>query len=197
MSEGARDRAAVDLALEPYRPKIARHIRSIVRDRSDAEDLTQETLLRAHERLARLREPAGLGLWLYRIATRLCYDHLRRSARAREAAPGGAGGGEAAMDRIAGDGPDLDQVVDNAAMSACGEKLLEKLPDGHRAVLLLHDLQGLTSVEIARLLCCTPGSVKIRLHRARQRFREALQEECVLYRDERGVLLGSPRPRRR
>ncbi len=69
------------------------------------------------------------------------------------------------------------------------------IPDRYRAVLLLHDLQGLTSVEIARLLRCTPGSVKIRLHRARKRFREALERECDLYRDDRGVLLGSPKPR--
>lgn len=69
------------------------------------------------------------------------------------------------------------------------------LPDAWRAVLLLHDLQGLSSVEIARLLRCTPGSVKIRLHRARDRFREALERECQLCRDERGVLLGRPKPR--
>jgi DNA-directed RNA polymerase specialized sigma24 family protein len=60
-------------------------------------------------------------------------------------------------------------------------------------VLLLHDLQGLSSVEIARLLRCMPGSVKVRLHRARCRFRAALEKECHFYRDERGVLLGCPK----
>lgn len=196
MAEGARDGAAVDMALEPYRSRIARHIRSVVRDPGDAEDLTQETLLRAHEQLAMLREPKALGVWLYRIATRVCYDHLKRSTRAMEAAARGEEGREIRVERVAWDGPDLDQVVDNAAMSACGEKLLDTLPDGYRAVLLLHDLQGLTSVEIARLLRCTPGAVKIRLHRARQRFRAALEKECVLYRDDRGVLVGCPKPRR-
>jgi RNA polymerase sigma-70 factor (ECF subfamily) len=169
-----------------------------VRDRSDAEDLTQETLLRAHEQLASLRDPGALGVWLYRIATRVCYDHLRRAGspaapvdRRDDEGPRGA------EERIPDGGPGLDQLVDNAAMSACGEKLLETLPDAYRAVLLLHDLQGLTSVEIARLMRCTPGSVKIRLHRARCRFREALERECELYRDQRGVLVGSPKPRRR
>lgn len=198
VAAGATDGAAPDLALERYRTKIHRHIRSLVRDRSEAEDLTQETLLRAHEQLATLRDPGALGVWLYRIATRVCYDHLRRAAsppapddRRDDEGPGGA------EERIPDGGPDLDQLVDNAAMSACGERLLDTLPDAYRAVLLLHDLQGLTGVEIARLMRCTPGSVKIRLHRARRRFREALERECELYRDQRGVLVGSPKPRRR
>jgi RNA polymerase sigma-70 factor, ECF subfamily len=185
------------VALEAYRSRIARHVRSMVREPSDAEDLTQETLLRAHEQLALLREPEALGVWLYRIATRVCYDHLKRSARSIEAAVRSGDSGEMAVEGVAGDGPDLDLAVDNAAMSACGERLLDTLPDAYRAVLLLHDLQGLTSTEIARLLRCTPGAVKIRLHRARQRFRAALEKECVLYRDERGVLVGCPKPRRR
>lgn len=197
MVAGTPDRAAPEPALERYRTKIHRHVRSLVRDRSDAEDLTQETLLRAHEQLASLRDPGALGVWLYRIATRLCYDHLRREASSP--APDDRRGGAAAdrpEERVPDGGPDLDQLVDNAAMSACGERLLDTLPDAYRAVLLLHDLQGLTSAEIARLMRCTPGSVKIRLHRARGRFREALERECELYRDQRGVLLGSPKPRR-
>lgn len=197
MAPGHVDRAHVDLALEPYRPKISRHVLSLVRDESEAEDLTQETLLRAHEQLGKLREPAALGVWLYRIATRVCYDHLRRAGRSAVPEDRGGDEGPTAEERVAAGGPDAELLADNAAMSACGEKLLDELPDGYRAVLLLHDLQGLTSVEIARLLRCTPGSVKIRLHRARRRFREAVERECVLYRDERGVLLGSPKPRRR
>lgn len=185
---------ASERSLEQYRGKIRRHVQSLVRDQTEAEDLTQETLLRAHQQLARLRDPEALGVWLYRIATHVCYDHLRRGrslpgqnpreeerARADECVPDGR--------------PTLDQLVDHAAMSACGERLLDTLPDGYRAVLLLHDLQGLSSVEIASLLRCTPGSVKIRLHRARCRFRAALEKECHFYRDGRGVLLGCPKPR--
>jgi RNA polymerase sigma-70 factor (ECF subfamily) len=189
--------AALDASLERYRARIHRHVRSLVRDPGDAEDLTQETLLRAHAQLASLREPAALGVWLYRIATRLCHDHLRRVERPLPADEGAAGEPDRPEERVPDDGPGLDQLADHAAMSACGERLLDTLPDAYRAVLLLHDLQGLTSVEIARLTRTTPGSVKIRLHRARQRFREALERECELYRDERGVLLGSPKPPRR
>jgi RNA polymerase sigma-70 factor, ECF subfamily len=197
MTDAARGRAAVGPALEPYRARIERHVRSLVSDRSEAEDLTQETLLRAHEQLAALRDPGALGVWLYRIATRVCYDHLRKARLTGTGEVPSAGPDEERPEeRVPAGGPDAEWLTDNAAMSACGEELLDTLPDPYRAVLLLHDMQGLTSVEIAKLLACTPGSVKIRLHRARQRFREALERECQLYRDERGVLLGCPKPRR-
>jgi RNA polymerase sigma-70 factor (ECF subfamily) len=197
MADAAPGRASLG-PLEAYRAKLERHVRSMVRDRSDAEDLTQETLLRAHEQLGRLRDPGALGVWLYRIATRLCYDHLRkvRLASASDAPCDAEDEAERPEDRVPAGGPGAEQLADNAAMSACGERLLDTLPDAYRAVLLLHDLQGLTSVEIAELLGCTAGAVKVRLHRARVRFREALERECHLYRDERGVLLGSPKPRR-
>ena len=89
----------------------------------------------------------------------------------------------------------MEQLVEKAEMIACGEKFLDRLPDGYRTVILLHDLLGLSSSEIALLLRCTPGSVKIRLHRARARFRAALEAGCEFYRNERGTLVGEPKPR--
>jgi RNA polymerase sigma-70 factor (ECF subfamily) len=197
MVNAALGRAAVGPELEPYRARIERYVRSLVRNRTEAEDLTQEALLRAHEQLGQLRDVSALGVWLYKIATRVCYDHLRKARfEANGEVPRAELDEERPEERIPAGGPDAEWFADNAAMSTCGERLLDTLPDQYRAVLLLHDMQGLTSVEIATLLACTPGSVKIRLHRARQRFREALERECQFYRDERGVLLGCPKPRR-
>lgn len=185
--------------LDRYRARIHRHIRGLVRDPGDAEDLTQETFLRAHQRLDSLKEPAALGVWLYRIATHVCYDHLRRASRRR--APDGSPPDEEARRpeelELAAEGPSLDQLVERAEMSACGEEFLDKLPDGYRNVILLHDLLGLTGVEIARLLRCSPGTVKIRLHRARGRFRAALEAGCDFYHNERGVLVGIRKPPKR
>jgi len=180
-----------EAVFEQYRARIYRHIRSLVRNRADAEDLTQETFLRAHQRLESLKEPAALGVWLYRIATHVCYDHLRRVSRQPAQADDAAG----QLEELAVEGPGLDQLVEKAEMIACGEVFLDRLPDGYRTVILLHDLLDLSSVEIARLLRCTPGSVKIRLHRARARFRAALEAGCEFYRNERGALVGEPKPR--
>jgi len=191
--------APAEADFERYRDRIYRHVRRMVRSRADAEDLTQETFLRAHRQLAELRDPASMAPWLYRIATNACCEFLRPSLERRAHHPGPDGDGPERAEELelAAEGPGLDHLLDQAAMSACGAELLERLPPSYRTVLLLHDLQGLTSIEVARLLRCTPGAVKIRLHRARREFRVLLEAGCELYRDERGVLLGARKlPRR-
>ena len=72
---------AVD-EIEQYRTSVTRYIRYLVRDASDAEDLAQETLLRAHRQRSTLRDPAALESWLYQIATHISIDVLRQRARA-------------------------------------------------------------------------------------------------------------------
>src|SRR6185436_12112811 len=69
------------LETEPYRARVARYIRYLVHDASDAEDLTQETFMRAYHQQGTLRNPAALESWLYRIATHICIDRLRQRAR--------------------------------------------------------------------------------------------------------------------
>jgi RNA polymerase sigma-70 factor (ECF subfamily) len=73
-------------------------------------------------------------------------------------------------------------------MSACVQGYLNHLPDSYRAVILLHDMEGLTASEIAQLLGESLPTVKIRLHRARQKLRSALQSDCAFSHDERNVL---------
>ena len=193
------DRASFEALFEQHYSRIYRHVYGLVRNRGDAEDLTQETFLRAHDRLSTLREPAALGAWLYRIATRVCYDFLRAPSNRGAAGRAGQFGGTVGVEEaivVASDARSVEEVAAMAEMSACGEEFLEKLPQAYRTVIVLHDLFGLTSVEIARRLHCTPGTVKIRLHRARARFKAALTESCEFYRNERGVLVGGRKPKR-
>lgn len=189
MRVASPSRAPLEAEVERQRPAIYRHILGMVGNPADAEDLTQEALLRAHRQLGDLRAPAALGAWLHRIASNVAWDFLRPASR-RAAEEERA---RAEEREPASEGPGLDQLVDRAEMSACGRELMRQLPRRYRTVLLLHDLRGLTSVEIAAALGCTPGTVKIRLHRARARFRALLKAGCEMYRDERGVLLGAPR----
>jgi RNA polymerase sigma-70 factor, ECF subfamily len=72
-------------------------------------------------------------------------------------------------------------------------RFLSELPDPQREVLLLHDLQGFTGPEIADRLGLSLHNVKIRLHRARVRLRQALSEGCDFTYDDRGVLVCQPR----
>lgn len=178
---------------ERYRPSIYRYILRLVGDPARADDLTQETFLRVHQRLGGLKDPAALEAWLYRIATNLCYDRFRQREHRTPPLPlVSPGGGEGV---VLSDEAALrpDQLLEQSDMSDCVLRFLSELPDPQREVLLLHDLQGFTGPEIAGRLGLSIHNVKIRLHRARMRLRAALTEGCDFTRDDRGVFVCQPR----
>ena len=147
-----------EVGLDELYPRILRYVRSVVRDPADAQDVTQETFMRAHSRRGTLRDPDSVVPWLYSIATHACLDRLRE--RARQAA------------RVSGIAPEALPAVDpagsaqlrveQAEMSACIQGYLGELSDSYRAVLLLHDVHSLTCPQIADLLGDSTGAVKIR-----------------------------------
>jgi len=176
-----------------HRDAIHRFLVSMTRDAAEAEDLTQETLLRAHTRLATLDDGSKLLPWLYRIATNLARDRFRQpSWRERPAplAPDDSGTVLPVVDTA----PRLDKVMEQREMSDCVRRYLEDLPDPYRTVILLHDVEGLTNPEMAELLGVSVDAVKIRLHRARTKLRAALSAGCSFSQDDRGVTVCEPRP---
>jgi RNA polymerase sigma-70 factor (ECF subfamily) len=76
-----------------------------------------------------------------------------------------------------------EQHLIRGEMSECVRSLIDELPDTYRAVLILSEVEGLADAEIASVVGATLETVKIRLHRARRRLREALVERCSLYHD--------------
>jgi RNA polymerase sigma-70 factor, ECF subfamily len=175
---------------EAYGDRIRTYIVSIVRDPSEAEDLTQETFLRAHRKLQSLQDPATLSTWLYRIATHVCYDRFRQPSYRRKAPLADAGGENETKDLDLEDEntPRLDTALERAEMNACIREYIENLSDSYRTVILLHDLHGMTNPEIAEKMGCSLATVKIRLHRARVRLKETLAGACDFSHDEQGVL---------
>ena len=83
--------------------------------------------------------------------------------------------------------------MEQKEMSTCVQQYLVGLSDSYRAVILLHDVEGLTNPEIAEMLGATLATVKIRLHRAREKLRAALSEGCLFTFDERGVFVCEPK----
>jgi RNA polymerase sigma-70 factor (ECF subfamily) len=169
--------------------RIFQYIMSMVRDRAEAEDLTQETFLRAHRSRNSLRDAGAQTAWLYRIATNTCLDRLRQYARR---SPMESETDLDQMDLAEPDTPSLQKVIEQDEMSACVQGYLNRLSDSYRAVILLHDMHELTSPEIAQLLGESLSNVKIRLHRARLKLRSALQAGCDFSYDESNVLTCDP-----
>jgi len=179
------------------RAAIYRYILSIVRDADVAEDLTQDTLLRAHSKRATLEDPSKLVPWLYRIATNRCRDRFREASYRKPTSSLDSEGGDSPESNLAGavpdTGPRLDKVMEQKEMSACVQDYLADLSDSYRAVILLHDAEGLTNPEIAEMLGVSLATVKIRLHRARQKLGAVLAEACSFSSDERGVVVCEPK----
>lgn len=184
--------------LATHREAIARYIRGIVRNDAEAEDLTQETLLRAHNKQSTLEDPTRLVPWLYRIATNVTHDRFRQASYRHRTVPleEGTAGEPAQLEIMPDDSPRLDKLMEQKEMSSCVQEYIEDLLDSYRAVILLHDVQGLTNPEIAEMLGISLATVKIRLHRARSKLRAALAEGCSVSQDERGVQVCEPKPPR-
>lgn len=175
--------------IEQHRPAVARYIRYLIRDATEAEDLVQETFVRAHQQRSALRDPAALTGWLYQIATHVSIDRLRQRARTVhrqvdtpvEELP------------IAEHRPSPFTIVQQTEMSQCVQRYVADLTDAHKAVLLLHDVDGLTADEIAHLLQAPLTTVKMRLHRARRQLESALKNACSFEHDERGIFVCEPK----
>ncbi len=176
---------------QPYRSALTRYICYLIRDATEAEDLVQEAFIRAHRHRDTLRDPTALESWLYQIATHVSIDRMRQRAK----------GAERHVDEPVEELPIADRaqpspltVLQQEEMSSCVQQYVAKLSDAHKAVLLLHDGDGLTSKEIAKLLQLPLTTVKMRLHRARRQLQAALNDACEFERDERGVLICEPKP---
>jgi RNA polymerase sigma factor (sigma-70 family) len=177
MTEPRRALAADALALllAKHGLEIARHLRRLVRDDDVAADLLQDTFLRAHGALSRLRPGSNQRAWLYRIATNAALNHLR--ARAREAA---ALARHAVEVRLAtptwladDDAPASGEGADprHAAVWA----RVAALPDRQRVALTLRVSGAFDYEEIARRMGGTATAARANVHQAIKRLRKELR----------------------
>lgn len=131
-----------------------------------AQDITQDTFIRAFDRIAEFRGEAAFGTWLHAIGTTVALNTLRKVKRfrAREGDLDEADG----IDAVApGAEPDLKQKL---------RKAIDELPEKYRTVFIMHDVEGFKHHEIAGCLGMQVGTSKARLSRARARLRESLAE---------------------
>jgi RNA polymerase sigma-70 factor, ECF subfamily len=176
-----------------HRPRIYRYVLSMARDPDVAEDLTQETFLRALRGLGSLRDRAALVPWLYRLATNVFIDWVRAEGRRRVAYTSGQDRNDADLvAEIPDPAARIDRRVEQSEMSECVQDFVDDLPDDFRSVILLHDAHGLSNPEIAKMLGLTVATTKIRVHRGRLRLRQALEEGCTFEPDDRGVTVCDP-----
>ncbi len=159
------DRAAFGLLIDRHRPRAAAIARGMLSSREDADDVLQEALLQAYLGLDRLRDPGAFGAWLSGITANLARMRLRSS---REPALSLDVGGRVLPDSFE---PAVIEELDSLRKLRAA---LEPLPPAERDAVLMYYVDGLTAQEIAAVLGERAGTVRVRLHRARERLRRRL-----------------------
>ena len=168
------DVAAFEPLVEKYRDRAWRLAFNILRDREDAGDVTQEAFVRAWQALPSFRGQSAFYTWLFRIVVNVASDRARQRA-ARGRAFGTERVPEEEWERSMSDpGPAPDDEARRAEERERITRALAALPEHHRTIIMLSDLEGLSYREIADVLGIPMGTVMSRLHHARKRLRDVL-----------------------
>lgn len=149
------DETAMASLIARHRGRLVRTASNLLRDRFEAEDVSQDAFLKAFRELHKLRDDRAFSGYLYRICVRLCMDRLR--SKRPEVSD---------FDSIQ---PHSGGAVENRVVV---EKLLAQLPAELRTTLVLREMEQLSYEEVAEVMHVPVGTVRSRLHTARERFRK-------------------------
>lgn len=157
------DPDAFDGLFRRWSRPLLRYLERMVRDSASAEELVQETFIRVHGARERYTPDARFSTWLYRIATNLALNELRRPRRRRDHAELDAEGAS----ELAEAAPSAEERLDARRRHERMEEALAELPDRQRAALWLAAVEGQSYADVAAALETTESSVKSLVHRAR------------------------------
>jgi RNA polymerase sigma-70 factor, ECF subfamily len=170
------DAESFDRFVEHFRARVFHYSWLMCGVPQDAEEVAQETMLKAFQNLAQLRDPANVRAWVLRIARNVCLMRHRKSLSGPTE--------EIPLDSLPPDvelaGADRlpDAALLDSELRAVLDRIILELPPAYRAVVVLRDIEELSTEETARILDLNSAVVKTRLHRGRAAMREKL--DCYL-----------------
>jgi RNA polymerase sigma-70 factor (ECF subfamily) len=178
----AGDAAALDRLLLRVQEVAWRFSTSVCGGAGDTEDAMQEALIKTYKYVGRIREPAAFRPWLYRTVRNACLMGRRRKAgepaRLQSLDEVLPGPDVPKAPDIAHPGLDPEQLADNAKLRRRLRKALESLPAPYRAIVVLREMEGLSTREVAHVMGISEDNVKTRLHRARLQLQASLDREA-------------------
>lgn len=166
----AGDYRAFELLFERHRTLVYRFVYQMAPRRDDAEDIVQEVFVRAYQNLHRYRDEAKFTTWLLRIATNLGTDRARMVNRRQTLEQKEAAGALAWM--TVGEREDPVDNLQQDELKDVLRKALLALPDHHRNVIVMRDIEEMEYTDIAATLGCSIGGAKLRVLRARRALRD-------------------------
>lgn len=164
------DEASFGLLMRRHNQRLYRLARAVVRDAREAEDIVQESYVRAFTHLERFEGRASFATWVSRIAL---HEALARMRRVRRFAALEEEVNLSDLPAVRSPGPE--EQAANRELSAALAAAVDGLPESHRAVFVLREVEGLSTAETAVILGLSEPNVKVRLHRARAALRLDLE----------------------
>ena len=170
------EREAFEVLVERYQQKAYRIAFDFTRDREEAKDLSQEAFLRAFTHLKGFDMQASFYTWFYRILVNLCLDYRRRRGRIFWESLDEKAEKAAERSDTAAVASSPDQEAMAKEISRRVGVALEALPPKQRTAFILRNHQGLSILEMAKVMQAAEGTVKVHLHRAVAALRQSLAE---------------------
>jgi RNA polymerase sigma-70 factor, ECF subfamily len=173
----AGETALFEILMRRHNQRLYRAARAILRDDTESEDVMQEAYVRAYQHLGQFAGKAKFSTWLTRIAVN---EALGRAARRTRMAQldsdpefSGRSGGEI-MRTLRSEGPNPEEQVSGSELQALLQEAILNLPESYRTVLMLRDVEEMSTAEAAECLSISEENLKVRLHRARSLLRKQL-----------------------
>ncbi|HUF51002.1 MAG TPA: RNA polymerase sigma factor [Longimicrobiales bacterium] len=160
------DRAALEQLVARYLRPIHAVIASYLRERADVEDAVQDAFMRALERIGGYQSSRPFAPWLYQVARNVARDRLTAHARTHTEPLPPVGPETAA--------PGPDTLAERGEIRELVERAIGDLPEQQRVAFRLHDVDGYSTTEIARIMEVAEGTVRSHVHHARRALRKAL-----------------------
>jgi RNA polymerase sigma-70 factor (ECF subfamily) len=174
---------AFESLIQAYERKAYLHAYRLCGHREDALEITQEIFLKLYRSLSGFRRESSFNTWFYRLATNVAYDFLRK--RYRDDKNRSFSWDDDQEDRIEQEPMDPtpwpEEIAEKEELKNLMQQALWELRPDHREVLFLYDFENRSYEEIAELLDCQLGTVKSRLHRARNELRKIILELRELF----------------
>ena len=177
------DAAAFERLIESYQQPVFNLAYRMTGNYDDASDIAQEALIKVYLNISKFKKNSKFSTWVYRIATNACLDEIKKRKKHQTFS--------ISEDIETDEGPIIREFEDPSAnveenferkerQKVISDAIAE-LPENHRVIIVLRDINGLAYDEIAAALKCSEGTVKSRISRARDALYEILKKHTELF----------------
>jgi RNA polymerase sigma-70 factor (ECF subfamily) len=174
------DQEAFAELVRRYNDKVYWIAYQMVSNYEEARDISQEAFIRVYRSLSQFNLMSNFYTWLYRIVVNLSIDFLRKQK------PGGKVVSLEKVAEVVNDNElSIEESLEKQEVSKEVHEVLQQLPAQYRAILILRDIEGFSCKEIAKILGCNSNTVRWRLFRARQIFKESWEKYQALLQAEK------------